>query len=230
MIINATIDLKPLKARTQREQKRLAFNTAQALNETAKKIQTAERVNLDRKLQLRKAGFMYRLIKITAFASARAARPFAEIAIDPSKRRVLLGKLERGGVKEPERGKTVAVPLTGGAARPGFAQPVPVEMQLVKLRFKRHRTALGKTQWKGLKRTFIIPKLGVFQRGGQVKTEGRKTFVGKRGRKLKNTTLAKLIYSFERRPQLKKMLEFMDVAARTFRVEWQAQFKRSYNK
>jgi hypothetical protein len=35
--VKAQIDTKALKARTQRETKRLAFSTAQALNETAKK-------------------------------------------------------------------------------------------------------------------------------------------------------------------------------------------------
>lgn len=230
MRINVEIDSRALRTFTQKQQRRLAFNTAQALNETAKKIQAAERVNLDRKLEVRRAGFMYRLIKITAFASARAARPFAEIAIDPTKQRVLLGKLESGGVKQPEKGGRVAVPVTGGPGRPSFADPVPSQYWFQRLRFRRHRTEAGKTQLKGLLRTFIIPGKGVFQRGSPVKTRGRKTFKGKAGRLLRNTTLATLIYSFVKGPRLKPVLEFARTATSTFAREWAAEFARAYRK
>jgi hypothetical protein len=212
MKINVKIDTKALKARTEREAKRLAFSTAQALNETAKEIQTAERVNLDRKFTVRKAGFLYRLIKITAFASPRRGRPFAEVAIDPTKKRVLLGIFEKGGEKEPAKGKSVAVPLTGSPARPTFKQPVREEFTFRKLRFRRHRTKTGKVQWKGEQRTFIIPGLGVLQRvGGKAKS-----------------SVAKLIYAFERRPRLKALLDFTEVAVRTFSREFEQQFRRAY--
>jgi hypothetical protein len=209
--INVKIDTKALKARTEREAKRLAFSTAQALNETAKEIQTAERVNLDRKFTVRKAGFLYRLIKITAFASPRKGRPFAEVAIDPAKKRVLLGIFERGGEKEPAKGKSVAVPLTGGPARPTFKQPVQGEFTFRKLRFRRHRTKTGKVQWKGEQRTFTIPGLGVLQRvGGKAKD-----------------SVARLIYAFQRRPHLKALLDFTEVAVRTFNREFEQQFRRA---
>jgi hypothetical protein len=212
--IKVQIDTKALKARTEREAKRLAFSTAQALNETAKEIQTAERVNLDRKFTVRKAGFLYRLIKITAFASPRKGRPFAEVAIDPTKKRVLLGIFEKGGEKKPTKGKSVAVPLTGGPARPSFTQPVAEEFTFRKLRFRRHRTKTGKVQWKGEKRTFIIPGLGVLQRvGGKAKSSA-----------------AKLIYAFERRPRLKALLDFTEIALRTFNREFERQFRKAYDR
>jgi hypothetical protein len=208
--IKVQIDTKALKARTEREAKRLAFSTAQALNETAKEIQTAERVNLDRKFTVRKAGFLYRLIKITAFASPRKGRPFAEVAIDPTKKRVLLSLFEKGGEKEPTKGKSVAVPLTGGPARPSFGQPVQDEFTFRKLRFRRRRTKTGKVQWKGEKRTFIILGLGVLQRvGGKAKSSA-----------------AKLIYAFERRPRLKALLDFTEIAVRTFNREFSHQFRK----
>lgn len=214
MRINVKIDTRALKARTQREAKRLAFSTAQALNETAKEIQTAERVNLDRKFTVRKAGFLYRLIKITAFASPRKGRPFAEVAIDPTKKRVLLGLFEKGGEKEPAKGKSVAVPLTGSPARPSFKQPVQEEFTFRKLRFRRHRTKTGQVQWKGEQRTFIIPGLGVLQRvGGKAKS-----------------SVARLIYAFQRRPHLKALLDFTEIAVSTFNREWQKQFRKVYNR
>lgn len=214
MQIKVQIDAKALKARTHREAKRLAFSTAQALNETAKEIQTAERVNLDRKFTVRKVGFLYRLIKITAFASPRKGRPFAEVAIDPTKKRVLLGIFEKGGEKEPAKGKTVAVPLTGGPARPSFNQPVQDEFTFRKLRFRRHRTKTGKAQWKGEQRTFIIPGLGVLQRvGGKAKG-----------------TAARLIYAFQRRPRLKALLDFTEIALRTFNREFAHEFRKAYHR
>jgi len=207
MQINVQFDTRALRTFTAKQQRRLAFNTAQALNETAKKIQTAERVNLDRKLEIRQAGFMYRLIKIVAFASARAARPFAEIAIDPTKRRVLLGKLEAGGMKESEKGRTVAVPLTGTPARPSFAQPVPQQLYLSKLRFRRRR---GAKQLVGQQRTYLVRGVGVFQRDASGES--------------------RLIYSFENRPRLKAVLEFIPTARRVFAAEWAKQFARAYRK
>jgi hypothetical protein len=212
--IKVQIDTKALKARTEREAKRLAFSTAQALNETAKEIQTAERVNLDRKFTVRKAGFLYRLIKITAFASPRKGRPFAEVAIDPTKKRVLLGIFEKGGEKEPAKGKSVAVPLTGGPARPSFKQPVQEEFTFRNLRFRRHRTKTGKVQWRGEQSTFIIPGQGALQRvGGKAKS-----------------SVARLVFAFQRRPRLKRLLEFTDIAVRTFADKWERQFRRAYNR
>ena len=198
-----------LAARTQREIKRLAFNTAQALNETAKEIQTAERVNLDRKFTVRKAGFLYRLIKITAFASPRKGRPFAEVAIDPTKKRVLLGIFERGGERPPAKGKSVAVPLTGGPARPSFSQPVPETFTFRALRLKRKRGKRGQAQIKGQQRTFVIPGAGVFQR-------------------VKDTVRA--VYLFIRRPRLERKLDFEGVARRVFHREFNAQFRKAFHR
>lgn len=214
MQIKVQIDTRALKARTQRQAKRLAFSTAQALNETAKEIQAAERINLDRKFTVRKAGFLYRLIKITAFASPRKGRPFAEVAIDPTKKRVLLGIFEKGGEKKPAKGKSVAVPLTGGPARPSFGQPVQEEFTFRKLRFRRHRTKTGKVQWKGEHHTFIIPGLGVLQRVGG---------------KAKNSA-AKLIYAFQRRPRLKALLNFTEIAVHTFSHKFAHEFRKAYHR
>jgi len=128
--------------------------------------------------------FLLSPYKIRAFASPRKGPPFAEVAIDPTKKRVLLGIFEKGGEKEPAKGKTVAVPLTGGPARPSFSQPVQEEFTFRKLRFRRHNTKSGKVQWKGEQRTFIIPGLGVLQRvAGKAKSSA-----------------ARLIYAFEQRP------------------------------
>lgn len=207
MKINVKFDTRGLKARTEREAKRLAFNTAQALNETIKEIQVAERINLERKFTLRRPTFMHRLIKIFHFASARKGKPFAEVGID-EKRRVLLSQFEKGGIKKPVKGATVAVPITGEAARPRFAEPVPERFAFRRLRLRRRKTKTG-PQFLGKEGTFIIPDVGVFRRVGRT---------------------ISLLYGFVRRPRLDPILEFRKVAERTFRKEWPIQFKRAFRR
>ncbi len=60
-------------------------------------------------------------------------------------------------------------------------------------------------QWKGEQRTFIIPGLGVLQR-----VKGKAA-----------SSVAKLIYAFERRPRLKTLLDFTEVAVRKFNREFE---------
>lgn len=223
MRIDVKFDTSALKVKTDREIKRLAYNTAQALNETAKAVQLEERANLDRKFTIRKPTFMYRLVKIFKFASARQGRPFVEIGVDPTKTRVLLGFFEKGGVKPPAKGKSVAVPLTGGPARPSFPQSVAAAFRFTALRLhprggrrvKRfHPSALAAAparapQFIGAQRTFQIPKVGIFQRIA----EG-----------------IRAVYLYVRRPKLNARLDFFKIAKQTIAKEWPEQFRRAYRK
>jgi hypothetical protein len=234
MKIDCKIDTSALAAKTDREIKRLAYNTAQALNETAKAVQLQERANLDQKFQIRNARFMYKLIKIFKFANARQGRPWVEIGVDPTKKRVVLGIFERGGAKPAAKGKKVAVPLTGEAARPSFGQSVGTGFRFTSLHFQPHKTAGGKTQWKGAKRTFMLfpvpgGKLkvpGVFQRGGSLKTKSR----GKRFRGMPSSTAIAMLYAFIQGPALKGTLHFINVAQTTISKEWREQFKKAYKR
>lgn len=211
MQINLKFDQSKLKARTLREAKRLAFNTAQALNETIKEIQTAERINLERKFTLRRSTFMHRLIKVFAFASAKKGRAFAEIGID-NKKRVLLSQFEKGGVKEPVKGERVAVPLTGQAARPQFSEPVVEQFTFRRLRLRK-RKAKGGPRFAGRLGTYIVPGVGVFHR------------VAKNMKQK-----AELIYAFVSRPRLDPILEFDKVAKRTFNKVWPGEVKKAFRK
>lgn len=221
MKIDAAMDITALKSRMPREAKKLATAVARALNRTTLDIQTAERVQIDQNFTVRKAGFIYRLIKITAFASANQGRPYAEIGIDASKARVLLPLFtEDGAEKDPEIGKNVAIPLTGEAARPSFGSLVPQQLTFQALNFKRvslseqgrQLTALRKRGlaqvarklpsnayiWEGQQRTFIIPDVGVFQRVGPGKAD------------------VKMIYAFKPKVMLPKKFDFVGVATRVF--------------
>lgn len=230
MKLNIDIDLKPLKAKTLREQKRLAYGTANAINDTLKAVQEGERANLDQKFTLRKAGFMYRLIKIQTFASASKAVPYGEIGIDNTKARVLLSEFEDGGIKKPVIGQNVAVPITGGAARPAFGDLVQDEFTFKALGFKRiNLTHAGQEAsaaqkrvgvkgrltsdyyiWAGKERTFILPDIGVFQRTGPGKDD------------------IKLIYSFVKTARLGARLGFVERARTVINETFAKAFDKNY--
>ena len=69
-------------------------------------------------------------------------------------------------------------------------------------------------QWKGKQRTFIILGLGALQR------------VGSKAKQ----SVARLIYAFERRPRLKALLDFTEVAVRTFNREFGSRFRTAFNR
>jgi hypothetical protein len=208
MKIDIKIDTKELEAKTLRESKRLAYSAVQGLNKTATDIQTAQRVNLDRKFTLRKAGFIYRLIKV-AFASVGKDVPFAEVYVDPTKQRVLLGLFEDGGTRDAAKGQNVAVPITGEAARPSFGSLVVDAFTFTKLRFKpRDGKHGGQTVYEGKQGTFLIPGVGVFQRIGQKATE--------------------LIYAFKKPMKLDKRLEFTKTAEQVFKDKFEKNFNDAY--
>jgi hypothetical protein len=236
MKIDVKIDTANLKLKTAREQKRLAYGTANALNAATKEIQADERANLDRTFKIRQAGFMYRLIKITTFASPSRGTPYTELAVDTSKARVLLSTFEQGGEKDPVKGKNVAVPITGSAARPSFSNPVAEQYRFSKLGFHRQNlTKAGQTAnaarkrfgvrgrltkdyyiWAGAERTFILPKAsnapygGVFQRVGPGPDDIR------------------LIYAFQPHPKLKRVLRFVETAQKKFAEAFNRAFDREY--
>jgi len=205
--IDVKIDTSNLKTRTLREQKRVAYSMSQALNDTALQIQTAQRVNLDKKFTVRKAGFMYRLIKIK-FASVPKDLPVAEVYVDNTKQRVLLGLFEDGGEREPAVGQNVAVPITGEAARPSFGQLVQDVFTFQKLKFKRKRGGSGNVL-QGQQNTFLVPGVGVFMRTAKKVTE--------------------LIYTFRRPMKMAKKLGFVDIARQVFAEKFQGNFTNRYN-
>lgn len=218
MRIAVDFDTSRLKVRTERETKRLAFNTALALNETIKQVQLDERVNLDRKFTLRKTGFIYRLIKIFSFANARQGRPFAEIGVDATKKRVHLARFEKGGERPPVKGKSVAVPVTGGPARARFPQSVAAAFRFSALRL---RPGPGRI-------VRAIPFLGAIvqpQRTGE-----QDTFQTARGVFQRIQEKVRAVYLFIRRPKLDRRLDFVDVARRTIAREWREQFRKAYRR
>lgn len=237
MRIDIQIDAEKLKAKTLREQKRLAFSVAQALNDTAKEVQAEIQGRVKQLFRIRKGkdgssssefsretgdqpsrserSFIVRSIKIFAFANVKRGRIFAELGIQ-NRPRLLLSTFEKGGTREPFVGKNVAVPTEEGARGGSLDNSVAPELTFKRLGFKPHTTTSGKRQIKGKQRTFILsstaahPDGGVYQRIGPKKEDVR------------------MIYSFRRAFRLRAVLRFVKTAEavyiKRFRENFLARF------
>jgi len=171
MNINVRIESAELVLRLQNGQRRLAYAVVNAINNTAKRIQEAERRRVEAEFTLRKREFVLRQSAvIKPFASVGRGRPFAEIAVG-HKPRLLLSAFERGAVRKPvtPSAKRVAEPVIGGPARPTFAQTVPPELRMGRLRFDRTKTGRRRVAVTRT-RTYLIPAVGIFQRIGKKAT------------------------------------------------------------
>lgn len=209
--------------------RRMAYAVVNTLNGAAKEVQAATRAEVRRRLTLRKPEFVLRQAAIIdPFASVPGQRYHARVRIG-QKERLLLTTLETGGTRPSfGGGKRVAVPRTGGAARPAFTGPVPTEMRVTRLRLIKvragavqrsrggrarreratvslaaHTTNTGKVQIKGARRTFVLDKTARAPEGGIYQRVGP-------GR-----DDIRLIYPFVRAPRLKQMTRWLAEAKRT---------------
>jgi hypothetical protein len=165
MRIDLTIDNTALVLRLQNGQRRLAYAAVNAINNTAKRIQDAERRRVEEEFTVRKKDFIRREAAIIKpFANVRQGRAYAEIAVG-QKPRLLLSAFERGAERKPftPSARRVAEPVVGGPARPQFSQQVTPELRVGRLRFDRTKTGrrrAGVTRT----RTYLVPTVGIFQR------------------------------------------------------------------
>jgi hypothetical protein len=183
MTINLQIDSAQLVLRLQNGQRRLAYAVVNAINNTAKRIQEAERRRVEEEFTVRKKEFIRRQAAIIKpFASVKQSRAFAEIAVG-QKPRLLLSAFERGAERKPftPAARSVAEPVVGGPARPRFAQTVTPELRVGKLRFDRTKTGRRRAAVTRTK-TYLVPKVGIFQRIGKATT--RAVYLFTRGKKL----------------------------------------------
>jgi hypothetical protein len=192
-------------------EKRTAFAIVNALNGTIKEVQSAERTDVLARFTVRKRDFLLRQAAVikgagggSGFASATQGRFEARVAVG-QKPRLLLGQFERGGARQPVKGRRAAVPLIGGPARPTFRAEVPAALTYRHLAFhRRGRRILGKERTFVLRSTARQPEGGVFQRVG-------------RGR-----AAVRLLYPFVAGQQLDRRLRFLEVANRVARAVFPA--------
>ena len=193
MRIDLQIDSAPLVLRLQNGQRRLAYAVVNAINNTAKRIQTVERRRVEDEFTVRKKDFVGRQAAvIKPFASVTQGRAYAEIGVG-QKPRLLLSAFERGAERKPftPNARRVAEPVVGGPARPQFTAPVTPELRASRLRFDRTKTGrrrVGVTRT----RTYLVPEVGIFQRTGPKTT--------------------RLVYAFTRGKKLAPRLRFVETA------------------
>lgn len=232
--------------------KRVAFAVVNALNGTIKAAQKGEQENVERKFIVRKQEFVRRqsaVIKLegkgSGFASVGKGRFEARMQVG-EKKRFLLSGFERGGSRRTAlertgfvpKGKSAAVPVTGGPARPSKSSSVPDAFTFVGLRFIKSRGGKGRMvadvaggklksprkaskrgsadvaftksgeQWKGSHRTFILKETARLPQGGVFQRVGP-------GR-----DDIRLVYSFQQHEHLTAQLEFIQTAERIARPEF----------
>lgn len=154
MDIKVKVDVDSVVQLTAAVLRQLPYAANNAITKTAKEAVDAGRNALQRELTIRKQ-FILNRIKILQYSKVGNLTAIIGVDTNVQGAPLLLGFLEEGGTKEPIAGEGIAIPLTGEAARPSFSQSVPTSFRYVNLRFIAN---------KGLRNTFIIPNVGVFQR------------------------------------------------------------------
>jgi hypothetical protein len=203
--------------------RQIPFATNNAITRTAKEAVEAGREEVATHFTLRK-NFVKSRVRILTYS--RVGNLTATIGIDPYVQGspLLLGFFEEGegGVKEPMHGSGIAIPATGGPARPVFEDPV-----LTAFRYKNLRI----TELKGRKKTFVIPGVGVFERvapGGRVWDKGQHRMV------TVNQTSTQLVYLFRPSAPLRTRMQMrarmVETIDRRFPVIFDEEFEKEITK
>lgn len=204
MRIDAKLDVAKLVDKSAKAQKNLAYSVVQGLNATARQIQDAQRDALRKTFTLRTENtqrFLTRQIAIIKpFASVPAGRLYTEISVG-ERSKLLLSGYERGEDRPAFKGRMIAQPVTGNAARPSFSRPIAQNFTFRAMALKAKRTRAGAQQMKGKNRTYTIGGVGVFLRTGR----------GEEG--------SEMIYAFRDKQQLPKRLGWLK-RARDIADKW----------
>jgi len=170
MRIDVRVDTTRLFNRMRHGERRLAYSTINALNNTAKRIQVAIREKVQGNFTLRQKQFVLReaaKIDRTSFANVRRGQAWVEIAVG-QRPRLFLSTFETGGERLPFVGHNVAMPVIGGPARPTLKRRVPKAWTFEALQFHATTTRSGKrTIVSARQKAYIIPGVGVFESTGR---------------------------------------------------------------
>jgi hypothetical protein len=225
MLIKTEIDISGALALTDLLLRKLPYCTNNALTRTAKEVVDVERDELKREFNVRKQ-FILNRVKILKYSKADSLWTYVGIDTDVQGGPLLLTEYEDGGEKEPELGSEVAVPITGSAARPTMGQKVTPSLMYKKLNLLKHITSTGAVQYKGDKRTFVIPGVGIFQRTNsrQRKTRAKRGIAAGSG----SDENIVLLYRFEPSAPLHQQMHFVqtarDLVNTRFKVIWTEEF------
>lgn len=197
--VNVNVDAAAVLGSLRNAEKRMAYAIAGAISATMLDVQDAIRARTKSHLVVRRSEFVMREVaKIDKadFPKAKEGKFTGRIHVG-QKDRLLLSLLESGGHRAPFVGHRVAVPITGGAARPAFKGKVAPSLQVQKLELRQRGAT---SQRKGAKRTFVLENLksgakpGVFQRV--------------------NKSTIRRLYSFASDVRVRPLLGFLETASR----------------
>ncbi len=177
------------------------FATSKAINETAKDFQKVQTAHIRKEFIERNPIFIKRAVKIKPFANKR--RLSATVQIEPpggQRTTDILSKFEEGGTKRPRQGRHLAIPIEVRRTKRGIVSKAqrPRAFQF---------REIGK-RIVGLKRTFIVPGVGILQRRGKRKV--------------------RLLYAFARAVPIPAALDFVENAKRVVRVIFPRRFRKAF--
>lgn len=201
----------------------IAYSCVQGINDTAKEIQKAERIELAQELMLRTPAskkFLENQVAKISFASLNAkskngAKAYAEVYINAGGSSgkggvLLLNALAVGNIaREPARGSVIAQPLTGSPARPSAQSPIAKPLTFAAMKLKKDKTSSG--GYKGKDHTFTIANSGVYQRFGNGKND------------------IKMIYNYRESQTINKELDWYVVAQQVIEKRLMENILARYN-
>ena len=154
MKISVQIDAEEVVRLTANVLRQLPYATNSAITRTAKEAVDAGQKEVAASLTMRKR-FILNRIRILQYSRVNNLTAIVGIDDRVQGAPLILSFLEEGGEKTPQHGDSIAIPLTGDAARPTFQQSVPSALRYTNLKFDKGR---------GRKKTYIVPNVGIFQR------------------------------------------------------------------
>ena len=183
--------------------RQLPFATAKAINDTAKDFQRAQLARMGTAFTVRSRTFIPRSVKIKPFA--RKTTLEATVAVAPpggTRTADILVKFERGGVKRPRTGGHLVIPVDARRTQRGIVRKDQRPRAL-------HFRKVGRA-FRGDRRTFLIPGVGIFQRTGR-RGAGRRLASYIRTRRVRDQNI-RMLFSMTRSAPIRKQLRFISTA------------------
>jgi hypothetical protein len=162
MSYRVDVDISQVVKLTEKVLRKMPYILNDSITETAKTVVEAEREQLRKDFTIRK-NFLTGRFKVLQYSRTSDLTAIVGIDNNVQGSPLLLGFFEAGGIKEPTKGPELAIPLTGGAARPAFEMGIPTALLYKNLQISmkvKGQTAI----FPGMKKTYLVEGVGVFQR------------------------------------------------------------------
>jgi hypothetical protein len=217
------LDVRQVDKLTRAVIRQLPFATANALNKTALTFQDVKRRDFRSTFLLRRKPFIEQQGVKVLKGFAKKDKLEITVGVDPHKADFLT-KFEPGGTKRP-RGEHLAIPSPKSLDRskviPRNMRPKALDIadgvaQGITVRRKKGTVTPGKIRraGQGLRRTFEVPEVGIFQR---------------RGRGAASTTHPLYLYGRQARiqPELRYIDRAREIMSRKFNDNFRAEFAKA---